>query len=83
MTLDKLPVGHRACIKSVGGAGALHDRLLEMGLIPGTVVQVSKLAPLGDPMEIYIQGYSLTVRKAEAAMISVREEEEHAPGPGR
>ena len=84
MTLDKLPVGHAACIRMVGGEGALHDRLLEMGLIPGTVVQVSKLAPLGDPMEIFIQGYSLTVRKAEAAMISVREEEEaHDPGSGR
>ena len=67
MTLDKLSVGRSACIRAVGGEGALHDRLLEMGLIPGTVVQVSKLAPLGDPMEIFIQGYSLTVRKAEAA----------------
>ena len=84
MTLDKLPVGRSACIRAVGGEGALHDCLLEMGLIPGTVVQVSKLAPLGDPMEIFIQGYSLTVRKAEAAMISVREEEEaHDPGSGR
>ena len=45
MTLDKLPVGRSACIRMVGGEGALHDRLLEMGLIPGTVVQVSKLAP--------------------------------------
>ena len=84
MTLDKLPVGHSACIRAVGGEGALHDRLLEMGLIPGTVVQVSKLAPLGDPMELFIQGYSLTVRKAEAAMISVLEEEEaHDPGASR
>lgn len=87
MTLDNLAVGHAACIEEVGGEGALHDRLLEMGLIPGTMVQVSKLAPLGDPMEIFIQGYSLTVRKAEAAMISVKEEEEekeerHDPGPG-
>ena len=56
MTLDKLPVGRSACIRMVGGEGALHDRLLEMGLIPGTVVQVSKLAPLGDPMELFIQG---------------------------
>ncbi|MBR2783516.1 MAG: ferrous iron transport protein A [Firmicutes bacterium] len=75
MTLDKLPVGRSARIAAVGGEGALHDRLLEMGLIPGTLVQVSKLAPLGDPMELFIQGYSLTVRKAEAAMISVAEEE--------
>ncbi|MBR5430511.1 MAG: ferrous iron transport protein A [Firmicutes bacterium] len=75
MTLDKLPVGRSARIEAVGGEGALHDRLLEMGLIPGSQVQVSKLAPLGDPMEIFIQGYSLTVRKAEASMISVSEEE--------
>ncbi|MBO7667307.1 MAG: ferrous iron transport protein A [Firmicutes bacterium] len=84
MTLDNLPVGRSACIRAVGGEGALHDRLLEMGLIPGTVVQVSKLAPLGDPIEIFIQGYSLTVRREEAAMISVREQEESDdPGSGR
>ena len=84
MTLDILPVGQRARIEAVAGEGPLHDRLLEMGLIPGTMVQVSKLAPLGDPMEIFIQGYSLTVRKAEAAMIIVSEEEEqHDPGAGR
>ena len=84
MTLDILPIGQWARIEAVAGEGPLHDRLLEMGLIPGTMVQVSKLAPLGDPMEIFIQGYSLTVRKAEAAMIIVSEEEEqHDPGAGR
>lgn len=91
-TLDRLPVGQWACIDAVAGEGPLHDRLLEMGLIPGTMVQVSKLAPLGDPIELFIQGYSLTVRKAEAAMISVveeaetdeaKEEIEHDPGAGR
>ena len=95
-TLDRLPVGRLARIAAVAGEGPLHDRLLEMGLIPGTMVQVSKLAPLGDPIEIFIQGYSLTVRKAEAAMISVAEDEaadgmtdeaaeeiEHDPGSGR
>ena len=49
-TLDRLPVGRRARIAAVAGEGPLHDRLLEMGLIPGTMVQVSKLAPLGDPI---------------------------------
>ena len=84
MTLDILPIGQWARIEAVAGEGPLHDRLLEMGLIPGTMVQVSKLAPLGDPMEIFIQGYSLTVRKAEAAMIIVSEEEkQHDPGAGR
>ena len=91
-TLDRLPVGQWARIDAVAGEGPLHDRLLEMGLIPGTMVQVSKLAPLGDPIELFIQGYSLTVRKAEAAMISVveeaetdeaKEEIEHDPGAGR
>ena len=84
MKLNSLKPGQSARITEVGGEGALRQHFLDMGMIPGAEVTVIKLAPLGDPMEIFIQGYSLTVRKAEAAMISVlEEEEEHDPGAGR
>lgn len=71
MTLDKLPVGHSAAIIQVKGEGALRRRLLDMGLTPHTVVKVQKIAPLGDPMEIYLRGYTLTLRKEDAANIEM------------
>ena len=77
MTLKELEIGKSGVIISVAGEGALRQHFLDMGVIPGAEVSVIKLAPLGDPIEIFIQGYSLTVRKAEAAMIIVSEEEEH------
>ncbi len=73
MTLAELPVGHAAVIEKVGGEGALRLRLLDMGLIPRTEVRVQKLAPMGDPMEIWVRGYELTLRKADAANIQVKE----------
>ena len=73
MTLAELPVGHTAVIEKVGGEGALRLRLLDMGLIPRTEVRVQKLAPMGDPMEIWVRGYELTLRKADAANIQVKE----------
>ena len=54
MTLDALPIGSFAIITQVGGEGELHNRLLEMGLIPGTRVKAAKVAPLGDPLEIFV-----------------------------
>ena len=69
MTLDMLPPGQEAVITSVGGTGVLRCRLLDMGLIPKTSVRVEKLAPLGDPMELRIRGYSL--RKEDARNITV------------
>lgn len=71
MTLDQLPIGKAAAIVKVGGEGALRLRLLDMGLIPKTVVSVEKTAPMGDPIEIRLRGYELTLRKEEAAWIEV------------
>lgn len=73
MTLDKIQIGKSGVIKSVGGEGALRLRLLDMGLIPGTAVKVIKAAPLGDPIEIYVRGYELTIRKSDASMIETEE----------
>lgn len=73
MTLDELKIGNKAEITAVGGKGALRLRLLDMGLIPGTAVTVVKTAPLGDPIEISVRGYSLTIRKSDAANIEIRE----------
>ena len=71
MTLDKLPLGQEAVIKAVGGEGALRCRLLDMGLIPKTRVRVEKVAPLGDPLELRVRGYSLSLRKEDAGKIEV------------
>lgn len=72
MTLDQLGVGSRAVITDVGGEGALRRRFLDMGLIPKTKVFVRKMAPLGDPIELTLRGYELTIRAEEAANITVR-----------
>jgi ferrous iron transport protein A len=71
VTLDQLPIGKEAVITSVGGEGALRLRLLDMGLIPKTRVSVRKTAPMGDPMEIRLRGYELTIRKEEAEKIEI------------
>lgn len=76
MTLDKLPIGKPAIILTVGGEGDLRCHLLDMGLIPHTEVTVRKIAPLGDPMELYLRGYTMTIRKEDAACIEVRPKEE-------
>jgi len=75
MTLDRLEIGKSGIITKVGGSGALRLRFLDMGIIPKTKVLVYKIAPLGDPMEIHLRGYSLTIRKEDAAMIEVIPEE--------
>ncbi len=71
MTLDQLPLGQDAVITAVGGEGALRCRLLDMGLIPKTKVRVEKIAPLGDPLELRVRGYSLSLRKEDAGKIEV------------
>ena len=71
MTLKDLQTGKSAVIRTVGGDGALRQHFLDMGVIPGTEVTVVKYAPMGDPVEILIQGYKLTLRLAEAAEIEV------------
>lgn len=73
MTLDRLPVGQSAVIASVGGSGALRCRLLDMGLTPGTAVTVQKLAPAGDPMELRLRGFELTLRRSDAECVTLRE----------
>jgi Fe2+ transport system protein FeoA len=69
--LDELPVGSSARVVSVTGTGRVTQRLMEMGVIPGIGVQVVKAAPFGDPIEIRLRGYSLAMRKSEAASIEV------------
>ena len=75
MTLDELKTGASAVITAVGGEGPLRCRLLDMGLIPGTTVSIQKMAPMGDPIELLVRGYRLTLRKADAARITVTEPE--------
>lgn len=77
MTLDKLPIGKRAVITSVGGEGNLRNHLLDMGIIPKTVVSIRKTAPLGDPIEISLRGYTMTLRKDDASKIEVLPFEEN------
>lgn len=73
MTLDKLKIGSSAVIRSVGGEGALRLRLLDMGLIPRTKVTMRKIAPMGDPIEITVRGYELTLRVADAMNIEIEQ----------
>ena len=74
MTLDNLKVGASGVIKLVGGSGALRRRLLDMGLTPKTRVMVRKVAPMGDPIEIHLRGYELTLRREDARQIEIEEE---------
>ena len=71
MTLRELEIGKSAVIRSVGGDGALRQHFLDMGVIPGEEVTVVKYAPMGDPMELTIHGYQLTLRLADAAQIEI------------
>lgn len=69
--LSQLRPGESGIIRALTGDGEIHQRLLEMGVIDGAPVQVIRLAPLGDPMEIRVQGYHLSLRKAEAALVAL------------
>ncbi|HVI43119.1 MAG TPA: FeoA family protein [Anaerovoracaceae bacterium] len=73
MTLDKLKAGTKGTIKSIGGEGALRRRLLDMGLTPNTTVMVRKVAPLGDPIELHLRSYELTIRLDDAKKIEIQE----------
>ena len=72
ITLDKLEIGQSAVIKSVGGEGQRRQHFLDMGVIPEAIIKLVKYAPLGDPMEVLIHGYSLTLRKNDAKLIGVQ-----------
>ena len=71
MTLKELAVGKSSLITAVGGEGVLRCRLLDMGLIPRTKVTLQKVAPMGDPIEIRVRGYELTLRLEDAAKIEI------------
>ncbi len=70
-TLDGFSIGETGIIKTVAGEGKLRRRLFDMGVTPGAKVLLRKKAPLGDPIEITIRGYELTLRKAEAACVTM------------
>ncbi|MBE6829032.1 MAG: ferrous iron transport protein A [Ruminococcaceae bacterium] len=71
MTLNELQIGRKSKIVEVRGEGALRRRLLDMGLTPHTEVMVRKVAPMGDPIEIHLRGYELTIRIEDAKKIEV------------
>ena len=91
MTLAELKVGQDAVLRTIGGQGELRHHLLDMGLTPGTEVTLRKVAPMGDPIEVELRGYELTLRLADAAKIEVenihetdraaRSEQRHTPVP--
>lgn len=70
-TLNEVKVGERATITKLAGEGAVKRRIMDMGLTRGTEVLVRKVAPLGDPMELSVRGYELSIRKADAERIEV------------
>ena len=71
MTLAELKIGQDAVLRTIGGQGELRHHLLDMGLTPGTEVTLRKVAPMGDPIEVELRGYELTLRLADAAKIEV------------
>ena len=72
VTLDRLKAGERGVVQGYQGEEDLHFRLKELGLVAGTPVFVKRFAPLGDPMEIILRGYNLSIRKQDASKILVR-----------
>lgn len=70
-TLKEVKIGQSAIIKKLYGEGAVKRRIMDMGLTKGTEVYVRKVAPLGDPVEVTVRGYELSIRKADAEMIEV------------
>ena len=71
MTLKDVAVGKTVLVVKLNGEGAIRRRIMDMGLTKGVAVKVRKLAPLGDPMELTVRGYELSLRKADAEMIEV------------
>jgi Fe2+ transport system protein FeoA len=72
-TVATLPLGVEAVIRHIRSARPVARRLLELGLVPGTRVSITRIAPLGDPLELRLRNYSLSIRRAEAAAIEVDE----------
>ncbi len=71
MTLAQLSVGATATLKAYPQSGPAFTRLREMGLLPGTRITLVRIAPLGDPLEIQVRGYRLSLRKSEAALVEI------------
>ena len=70
-TLDTFAIGESGVVKSVAGEGKIKRRLFDMGITPGAEIHMRKRAPLGDPIEITIRGYELTLRKSEAVCVTM------------
>lgn len=71
MTLKEVKIGRTATVKKVNGEGPVRRRIMDMGITKGVEIYVRKVAPLGDPIEIYVRGYELSLRKADADNIDV------------
>ncbi|SMC64218.1 FeoA family protein [Papillibacter cinnamivorans] len=71
-TLREIPCGRTVTVSKVTGTGALRRRIMDMGITKGTQIFIRKVAPLGDPLEISVRGYALSLRKADAELISVQ-----------
>lgn len=82
VTLNDGTLGEPYRILAVDCEGALRRRLLDMGLTPKTIISIRKVAPMGDPLELTVRGYQLTLRKEDAARIKVEPVKGHSPGPG-
>ncbi len=72
-TLDAIAPSHRCRVTNVRGGHAVSQRLMEMGLIEGSTIEVVRLAPLGDPMQVFLHGYNLSLRKTEASLVEVEQ----------
>ncbi|MBE6859362.1 MAG: ferrous iron transport protein A [Ruminococcus sp.] len=72
MTLKEVKIGSKAIVKKLNGEGAIKRRIMDMGITKGVEVTVRKVAPLGDPLEISVRGYELSLRKQDADMIEVQ-----------
>lgn len=73
MTLKEAKIGSTVTVKKINGEGALKRRIMDMGIIKGVSVYIRKVAPLGDPIEVTVRGYELSLRKGDAASIEVAE----------
>ena len=72
-TLREVKVGHTAKVVKLHGEGALKRRIMDMGITKGVIIKVRKVAPLGDPIELHVRGYELSIRKSDAEMIEIEE----------
>ena len=70
-TLKEAQVGDTVTVKKLNGAGAIKRRIMDMGITKGTEIYIRKVAPLGDPIEVTVRGYELSLRKADAEMVEI------------